>query len=97
MLQESNPCIHIHMHDLKPGAKIVWLSYTDEEEIAVAPLRLNHYAIQSYDWFKRVKMTRGDSTSSDLDGFRGAEYFKRYDVNEFSDTELAKKRGYNIL
>ena len=53
-------------------------------------LHLNHYAIQSFDWFMKVKATRGDNCSSINDNIRDEVYFKRYDTNSSSveDREL---------
>jgi glycosyltransferase involved in cell wall biosynthesis len=41
--------------------------------------RLNHYAIQSLEYFTKIKMTRGDASTPDFDSFRDLDYFKRYD------------------
>jgi hypothetical protein len=50
---------------------------------------LNHYAIQSLDWFKAVKMTRGAADSANYDKIRDLTYFKRYDAPAtVVDTEL---------
>lgn len=56
-------------------------------------LHLNHYAIQSYEWFKNVKMTRGDVSSSIYEGVRNDEYFRKYDTNDVFDNELSLKIG----
>jgi len=57
-----------------------------------SPLHLNHYAIQSWEWFRDIKMTRGDVSSQGSVGVRNKEYFDKYDVNEILDTELRDKR-----
>lgn len=54
-------------------------------------LHLNHYPIQSYDWFKNVKMTRG--AADQIINVRNDEYFKRYDTNNVFDNELSLKIG----
>jgi Glycosyltransferase family 92 len=56
-----------------------------------ARIRLNHYAIQSRDFFERVKMTRGDSYTASSDGIRDAAYFAVYDNREVHDTLLARQ------
>jgi hypothetical protein len=53
--------------------------------------RLNHYAIQSYNWFKEVKSTRGDVASSHVEDIRNDKYFKDYDYNDKEDTGLSDK------
>ena len=40
-------------------------------------IKLNHYPIQSLDFFKEVKMTRGDATVEN--NIRDLNYFESYD------------------
>ena len=42
-------------------------------------IRLNHYPIQSEEYFKKVKMTRGDAHFRE--NIRDMNYFKAYDAN----------------
>jgi Glycosyltransferase family 92 len=56
-----------------------------------ARIRLNHYAIQSRDFFERVKMTRGDVLLPHNDSVRNAAYFAGYDKREVRDTLLARQ------
>jgi glycosyltransferase involved in cell wall biosynthesis len=51
-------------------------------------LHLNHYAIQSWEWFRDVKMTRGDVLSQCHDSTRNEDYFRGYDHNGQFDDEL---------
>jgi len=55
-------------------------------------LQLNHYAIQSKDFFRNVKMTRGDIYSEKNENARTLDYFKKYDKNEHFDNLLSTKR-----
>ena len=50
-------------------------------------LHLNHYAIQSLEWFLRIKATRGNCDNVG-ENIRNESYFKSYDNNEFLDDEL---------
>jgi hypothetical protein len=51
--------------------------------------RLNHYPIQSLEYFQKVKMGRGDVNSPSTDGIRDMDYFRRYDKDAtFADTDL---------
>lgn len=52
-------------------------------------LALNHYAIMSLEYFRKIKMTRGDATTIKFDSVRDENYFKKYDTNEVIDDELA--------
>ena len=56
-------------------------------------MHLNHYAIQSESLFRNVKMSRGDVNSAEYAQTRDMSYFKRYDINQIQDRELAEKRG----
>jgi hypothetical protein len=53
-------------------------------------IRLNHYPIQSLDFFTKVKMTRGDATSNIVENVRDMKYFNKYNENmNYKDTDLA--------
>ena len=61
----------------------------NENIIENSALHLNHYAIQSLEWFMRVKATRGDASNITSDGIRTKKYFDRYDLNDIEDLELS--------
>ena len=65
---------------------------TSESIIESSYLNLNHYAIQSYGWFMKVKATRGSANSKTGDKDRNERYFKAFDINNKDDTELATKQ-----
>jgi hypothetical protein len=65
--------------------------YTSEEMLKDSCLHLNHYAIQSWEFFSKIKMTRGDSSSSSSDHIRNKKYFDDYDNNIVLDDELHNK------
>ena len=58
-----------------------------------AHIRLNHYVIQSRDFFMRVKATRGDVGSQGAEHIRDEAYFDRADRNEVFDDRLPQKRN----
>ena len=64
---------------------------TSEEEIEKVPLHLNHYAIQSWEWYRDIKMTRGSAITVRNDNVRTKEYFQDYDHKEIEDNELDEK------
>lgn len=70
-----------------------------EQLLKESHLHLNHYAIQSKNWFLEVKCTRGDVNGSVHETFRNQEYFDRYDAlsNEIKDEELALKSIKNTV
>jgi glycosyltransferase involved in cell wall biosynthesis len=53
-------------------------------------LHMNHYMIQSHDWFMRVKATRGDSAMPETETYRDERYFHNLDKasNDIDDNEL---------
>ena len=53
-------------------------------------VHLNHYAVQSEEIFRRIKMTRGDVNAAEYANSRDMTYFRRYDTNAVVDTELAQ-------
>ena len=77
--------IHHSTHD-KQRIEIV---INSEKDLIEAPLHLNHYVIQSLEYFTNIKMTRGDVSTFIYDNVRNIEYFKKFDVNNIEDTELA--------
>jgi glycosyltransferase involved in cell wall biosynthesis len=51
---------------------------------------LNHYAIQSLEYFTKIKMTRGDASTPQFDAVRTLEYFHGYDESAtYVDRTLA--------
>ncbi len=60
----------------------------NEDSLSKSCLHLNHYVIQSYDWFMRIKVTRGDACHAN--NVRNESYFREFDAvsNDIDDTEL---------
>lgn len=52
-------------------------------------IHLNHYVIQSKEYFDKIKKTRGDVMSKG--NFRDDDYFKKYDKREVFDDGIVKK------
>jgi hypothetical protein len=51
--------------------------------------RLNHYPIQSLEYFVKIKMTRGDVASQNSDNVRDINYFMKYNENkDLEDNDL---------
>ena len=52
-------------------------------------IQLNHYPIQSREFYKKVKLTRGDVESNRSENVRDWSYFEKYDENMiYKDTIL---------
>ena len=61
----------------------------NEDIIENSALHLNHYAIQSLNWFMKVKATRGDINAANNENVRNKDYFKEYNFNDMDDSELS--------
>jgi hypothetical protein len=74
----------IHIHSL------INIPYIHKQRIRYANklIRLNHYPIQSLEFFEKVKMTRGDVDCKEFDNLRDLSYFDKYDYNENIDETL---------
>jgi glycosyltransferase involved in cell wall biosynthesis len=61
-----------------------------KRQIYLDELALNHYAIMSEEYFRKVKMTRGDASSpaGHLQTIRNMDYFEKYDHKDVRDEEL---------
>ena len=67
---------------------VSWLGLINENIIKDSFLHLNHYPIQSSEWFKNVKCTRGAADFKKHENVRNEQYFKNYDLNDIVDEEL---------
>jgi hypothetical protein len=63
----------------------------DEDSVMTSELHCNHYVIQSWEFYKRVKMSRGDVNMAHLEKSRDHNYFRMNDYNEVEDRTLADK------
>jgi len=72
-----------HIHEINDFTEI------NENIIENSALHLNHYAIQSLDWFMRVKATRGDVNAGVNENTRNKQYFQEYNFNDIDDLELS--------
>jgi len=63
-----------------------------EDILKQSNLHLNHYQIQSVEFFQKIKMTRGDVSKKSSNTLRDMNYFRKYDINVFDDDELSKKK-----
>jgi hypothetical protein len=63
-----------------------------EELLETSYLHLNHYRVQSWDFFKNVKMIRKSAYSKKNSKYRSTKlYFKENDTNDIIDSELKRK------
>ena len=84
----------LHNNHIHKNKHFVELS---EEIIENSALHLNHYAIQSFNWFMKVKATRGDINSENNENVRNKEYFNEYNFNDIDDSELSNITNNNDI
>jgi len=94
-------CLDIHTHNTSSYNHITSdnnygqihgpFSKIDEMILSNSCLHLNHYAIQSFEWFMKVKATRGAADNAQHENVRDEKYFKTYDENDIDDIELKMK------
>lgn len=79
----------IHSHRIKNNSEI----YLKYEEQRVPDLVINHYCIQSRDFFMKIKSTRGDINNwfDHVKLQRDLDYFRGYDINVIYDDRLYKQ------
>ena len=83
----------VHQHHVKNST--VHLSYSDAEPSALA---INHYNVQSYNFYMNVKATRGDINNwfDSIKKSRDEALFKAYDKNDVVDLRLFEQNK-NII
>ena len=66
------------------------LNYGYTKKIDLSEIfRLNHYPIQSKDFFEKVKMSRGDADKIESENVRNLDYFDKYNKNtDYEDNDL---------
>lgn len=77
------------MADIKDkGANLHQTYVTGRVEECPETIQLNHYSIQSRQYFEEVKMTRGAADTAMHETIRTWDYFKKYDFHDEEDTKL---------
>ena len=111
ILHRNNDTVNGIKYIFKPkcikSSKEIWIHWLVNEdtiqkkyknEIHVNDkLRLNHYPIQSYEYYTKIKMTRGDVSNKESENIRDIKYFEYYrDIATIFDDSLNKliENGY---
>ena len=85
--------LDIHKSVLKPAYLVEDLKLKRMLKKGTNRLQLNHYQIQSKEYYEKVKMTRGDVSQKAWDNKRDWDYFNERDVSDCVDTELCSILG----
>jgi glycosyltransferase involved in cell wall biosynthesis len=82
-----------NVHENYVHGQTVHLSYS---EVNPSDLVINHYCIQSQDFFMKVKSTRGDINNwfDHCKLKRDLQYFEGYDINELEDLQLYNQNRF---
>jgi hypothetical protein len=69
---------------------LVNISNINPKRIRIANqlIKLNHYPIQSQEFFRKVKMTRGAADGASSENIRNIKYFNLYDQTDGNDEVL---------
>lgn len=78
MISWVDDILELGLHETKVKGNVIECPIT---------LQLNHYMIQSREFFEKVKMKRGDATKN-KNSVRTWDYFNQQDINEIEDTAL---------
>lgn len=83
---------HIHgaLHEDGTTSHVVGETKWGRQILENEKIRLNHYPIQSRDWFAAVKMTRGAADGPAHEFVRNWDYFKNMDFRCTVDTKLSE-------
>jgi len=73
---------------------INFIENLNENFLSNSFLQLNHYRIQSWEFFSKIKKSRGDVTQSSWDNLRDKKYFDSSNYKHIEDNEL-KNKEYN--
>ena len=89
---KTNRLLSFSIHSQKVKGKIIKLNKDSND------LLINHYAIQSWDFFSKIKMTRGDcdNYAESINYERNKKHFMKYDINEEIDERL-KTQNINLV
>jgi hypothetical protein len=84
---KGNDLIGFNVHSHKVVGSEIYLKY---DEIQIPELIINHYCIQSEDFYMKIKSTRGDINNwfDHQNLQRNYELFKMYDINDIYDDRL---------
>lgn len=89
-----NSKFHIHgigVHGSSADGKTINASWWANPKNPI--LIINHYCVMSQEYWKKVKMRRGDADCYHTDTARDMNYFKCWDVNQETDTRLAQQNA----
>lgn len=70
----------------------MYFSHISNDILNNSSLHINHYVLQSWEFFSNVKMTRGDVTCQSIDKIRNEGYFNAHNKNIILDDELKNKK-----
>jgi len=90
-LFKGNSLLSFNVHKNEVTGDTIHLKYDESVDLVI-----NHYSVQSLDFFMKVKSTRGDVNNwfDHQKLLRNKEYFDRYDTNHVEDLKLLNQIKY---
>jgi hypothetical protein len=89
-----NSIIHTKSYTITPDNLDInnkdYYQEVTESQLKNSFLHLNHYRIQSWEWFKKNKINRTDAANKK--NVRDKKYFNFFDYKDMIDTELKNKK-----
>jgi len=91
---KSNKIISINIHKNDVTGETIHLKY-DEKKVPL--LVINHYNLQSLDFYLNIKCTRGDCDNwfDHIKKTRNIELFNQYNINDVEDLRLFYQSKFN--
>ena len=93
---KTKDLISLDIHNHSVNGSTLHLAFNDSN---IPDLVINHYNLQSLDFFMNVKSTRGDINNwfDSIKKLRDINLFKEYNRNDLEDLGLFKQNTYNPL
>ena len=91
---KTSKCISLNIHLHHCNGVLKNISFDEKN----TPLLINHYAVQSKDYWETIKMTRGDCDKYyDSQGWeRDLKLFEEMDVNQIKDERLKEQNKKSV-
>lgn len=97
IVNSAYPVEHLYVHTCIAKGKyknvstmMSWMNMKIEYN---PPLLINHYWVMSEEYWRKVKMVRGDADNYLSTSTRNMNYYSQYDINIETDTRLAEQNA----
>jgi hypothetical protein len=93
---KGNSLLNFSIHSQNVIGESINLRYQEND---IHELIINHYNIQSLDFYLKIKSTKGDADNwfEHCNLERNLDLFKKYDINDIYDDRLYNQNKFNLL